>query len=575
MDIDINKLQEIQKFSKELKVLYVEDNEEARSSTFDTLSEFFEDIETAENGLEALGKFENTMYDLIITDINMPKMNGIDMVAKIRETNTHIPILIISAYSDSGYFMETIRLGVEGYLLKPIELQQFISMVSKTVEKIKMRKELERYHKYLEESNINLNKDLKEQRYKDHLTGLFNRFALEERIFQNLDKFITLYLIDINNFRKLNEMYGFEKGNEILVKFGSAMKESFEDKTSLELFKISADEFALVEFNKEYDLQNACNTAKSILEKVDNQNITLNDGEIIINITIGLAIDKEDVLTRASSALDMAKLKNKKYLLYNDNEKFENELKNLFHWQKEIKFALDNDNIIPYFQPIFNQEKQIVKYEVLMRMKKEENGQIKYISPFFFLDISIKTKQYDRLSETIIRKTIDISKLNKDIFFSINLGYRDMSNENVKNMLREYIQENKKNNIQCNLIFEIVESEDIQDYSAVKEFFCDLGCENIKIAIDDFGSGYSNFYHILEIMPEYLKIDGSLIKDIDKNENMLTLTRAIISFAKKLEIKTIAEFVHSSEIFEILKKEGVDEFQGFYLGEPAEYFKQG
>lgn len=231
---------------------------------------------------------------------------------------------------------------------------------------------------------------------------------------------------------------------------------------------------------------------------------------------------------------------------------------------------MDNDNIIPYFQPIYDKDENILKYEVLMRMRKEENGVMKYISPFFFLDISVKTKQYDKLSYTLIQKALKVANENKDKCFSINLGYRDMSNEEVKDLIRTYVRESIRKNIPCNLIFEIVESEDIQDYSTVKNFFNEFSCTDLKIAIDDFGSGYSNFSHILEIMPEYIKIDGSLIKDINTNQNMFTLTKAIVSFAKQLNIKTIAEFVHCKEIFDMLKDEGVDEFQGFYLGEPKE-----
>jgi signal transduction histidine kinase len=150
MNVDIDKIQKLQEFSKGLKVLYVEDNEEARASTFDTLSEFFNDITVAIDGMQGLEKFNNDSFDLIISDINMPNMNGIDMVSKIREKDKDIAILIISAYSESGYFMETIRLGVEGYLLKPIELEQFLSMLYKSIEKIKMRKEIQNHQKNLE-----------------------------------------------------------------------------------------------------------------------------------------------------------------------------------------------------------------------------------------------------------------------------------------------------------------------------------------------------------------------------------------------------------------------------------------
>ncbi|MEA3315027.1 MAG: response regulator, partial [Campylobacterota bacterium] len=254
MNIDMNKIKELQEYSKELKVLYVEDNEEARVSTIEVLYEFFEDITIALDGLEGLDKFNNSTFDLIISDINMPNMNGIAMTEEIRKTDKEIPILIVSAYSESGYFIETIKLGVEGYLLKPIELEQFIIMLSKTIEKIKMKKKIEEYQKSLENANIKLNQDIKNQLYIDHLTSLPNRLALERELFKRNEDYIAMYILDINNFRKINEMYGFDTGNEILNNISKNIKEYAKNK-EFSIYKISADEFVLLRRYKDYNLE--------------------------------------------------------------------------------------------------------------------------------------------------------------------------------------------------------------------------------------------------------------------------------------------------------------------------------
>jgi len=94
----------------------------------------------------------------------------------------------------------------------------------------------------------------------------------------------------------------------------------------------------------------------------------------------------------------------------------------------------------------------------------------------------------------------------------------------------------------------------------------------VKIAIDDFGSGYSNFIRIIRLKPDYLKIDGSLIKNIDKDNNSYEIVKSIIAFSKTLNIRTIAEYVHSEEIFNLLLELDVDEFQGYYFGKPDEDF---
>jgi len=119
------------------------------------------------------------------------------------------------------------------------------------------------------------------------------------------------------------------------------------------------------------------------------------------------------------------------------------------------------------------------------------------------------------------------------------------------------------------LIFEIVESEDIDNYEAMKLFVEDFKALGVRIAIDDFGSGFSNYKRIFDIAPSFLKIDGSLIKNIDTDKNSYELVRSIGSLTKALDIKIIAEYVYSKEIYDICHKLGVDEFQGYYFSEPV------
>jgi PAS domain S-box-containing protein len=141
-------------YSKNVRLLYVEDNEDARQATLLMLEEFFDHIIVAINGADGYQKFLENEVDLIITDINMPKLNGLEMASKIKEHNTEIPILVLSAYNESDYFMKSIRLGIEGYLLKPIEMDQFVEMLHKVNEKMILKEELEKnihfLHQYQE-----------------------------------------------------------------------------------------------------------------------------------------------------------------------------------------------------------------------------------------------------------------------------------------------------------------------------------------------------------------------------------------------------------------------------------------
>ena len=241
------------------------------------------------------------------------------------------------------------------------------------------------------------------------------------------------------------------------------------------------------------------------------------------------------------------------------------------YWREKIKKALKNDKVIPFYQAIFDVDKNIVKYETLMRIEDiNEKGEVVYLSPYFFLDISVKTKQYLQLSNQIISKALkDLKKTDKQI--SINLSFKDILDSEFIVFLDESLKK-ITNEDKSRVVFEILESDYISDYTLLEEFISKYRKQGIKIAIDDFGTGYSNFAHILKIRPNYIKIDGSLIKNIYSDKNSYEMVKSIIDFSKALNIRVIAEFVHSQEVFDSLVELGVDELQGFYLAEPKPDF---
>ncbi|XPV70321.1 MAG: response regulator transcription factor [Halarcobacter sp.] len=141
-----NRLQEIIAFTKNLKVLYIEDNVDVREQTLKMLNIFFHNIIVGSNGDEGLiifkanNNYENKNFDLIITDIEMPVIDGISMINSIRQINRHIPILVFSAHSNPDYMLQTINAGIDGYLLKPYNIEQISNTLMNVIEKNKLTK---------------------------------------------------------------------------------------------------------------------------------------------------------------------------------------------------------------------------------------------------------------------------------------------------------------------------------------------------------------------------------------------------------------------------------------------------
>ncbi|MFA7083101.1 MAG: EAL domain-containing protein [Arcobacteraceae bacterium] len=231
-----------------------------------------------------------------------------------------------------------------------------------------------------------------------------------------------------------------------------------------------------------------------------------------------------------------------------------------------LKNCVDKCYIEPYFQAIYNAKTlKVEKYESLMRLFESKDSPARSVFPY--LRTAKKIKHYEKMMRIMVEKTFEY--IEKSPYeFSINLSYEDISNEKFIDFIYE-----KTKAISCPncIIFEILESDFIEDFSIVEKFAKTIRSLGCKIAIDDFGSGYSNMENILKLRPEIIKIDGSLIKNIDTSAESKTIVKNIINMAKELNAITVAEFVHTKEVCDCVIELQVDYLQGFYLQEPEPF----
>jgi EAL domain-containing protein (putative c-di-GMP-specific phosphodiesterase class I) len=283
----------------------------------------------------------------------------------------------------------------------------------------------------------------------------------------------------------------------------------------------------------------------------------------MLKFRVGVSYYNKDYL-RAEMAQEYAKELGKDIVLgsevIKDNKVFQENIT----WYKKLKKALEEDRIVPFYQPIVDRDKKVVKYEALVRMIDEDE---KVISPFFFLDIAKMTRNYFEITKRMIKKSFEKFN-NKDIGVSINLDLHDLESNEIRNYIMEHLNK-------CNVkaTFEVVESEDIRNSKEITQYLKTFQKNGAEIYIDDFGSGYANFDYLLKLSPNGVKIDGSLVKDITENKKNETMIRAIVSFSHDIGLKVVAEFVEDEKIFKKLKELGVDYFQGYYFGKPQKDIK--
>lgn len=393
---------------------------------------------------------------------------------------------------------------------------------------------------------------------KDTLTSFFNRAKLLSDL--NDDKRRALAVISINEFSSFNDFYGDEFCDELIVSFSKKLSNFFS--SDFKLYKLYGANFVILN-----DMLNSNEFLSYIIdlnEEIKNTRLDLNFKNFNILTTTGVSFESNDVILKTAEISNKyARKESKDILVYSQTLNLEKEFENNLLWVEKIKSALRDDRIILHYQAIFdNTRNKITKYESLVRLI-DTDGKIYY--PNSFLDISKKSKLYIDITKEVIRKSFEEFK-DKTYEFSINLTVEDILDKKLKVYLIELL---KEYNIGDRLVIELVESERVTKYEPVYDFIDEIKQYGCKLAIDDFGSGYSNFEYLLQIEADYVKIDGSIIKKILTSESSLQIVKSIVLFSKSVGISIIAEFISDDDLFNKVKELGIDYSQGFYIGKPS------
>lgn len=421
--------------------------------------------------------------------------------------------------------------------------------------------------------------ELKKRLYTDSLTHLPNRTKLLSDM--SGTEYPVLFLINIDSFSEINDLYGYKVGDELLSLLATKLSKAiglFKSVYTFNraphgwmLYKLSSDEYAFL-MPEAPTKEEQEKIAYSIYHLIENSHFWCQGIDIEIKVTLGISdsdkitIDDWDkpknILSDADMALKKAKNEGLSFLFYSDEMDLKNNYIKNIDCAKKLKNAIAEDKIVPYFQPIQDiKTGEIKKYEVLMRLIDDGGCAI---GPLSFLDVAKSSKQYAKLTRIIIQKSFEWFA-DKPYEFSINISYDDITDDETKQYIFDMLI---KYGIGDRVVFEFLESEGIKNYEDVKIFIDEVRKYGCKCAIDDFGSGYSSFEHILKLKTEYLKIDGSIIKNIDTDNDAKAVARAIVSFANDLGIKTVAEFVHSQEVLDTVRSLGITYAQGYLISEP-------
>ena len=336
------------------------------------------------------------------------------------------------------------------------------------------------------------------------------------------------------------------------------------NETTLSLYHVGGDEFALVTTkNTHLSRTDFIHVIENILHEYKDETFLYDTKKFNFMMSSGVAFSNKKILAYADMALKNAKKQNLSLSVFEDDKLLEKVHQESIECHKKLRHAIDTDNIVSFFQPLIpiQDSNKVTKYESLVRLK-EDNGNI--IPPFNFIKVARANRIYNIITQAVINNTLEVVSKYR-VPCSINFSLNDLSNEKTMELFFNILERYQYNEL---LTIELLETEDFVNYQTVYDFCIKVRSYGLKIALDDFGSGYSNFSHLIHLPIDYIKIDATLISNIDRDNNSIIMVETIVSLAKKLHVETIAEFVSSKEILEVVKSLGVDYAQGFYLGKP-------
>jgi len=410
----------------------------------------------------------------------------------------------------------------------------------------------------------------------DPLTGLYNRREFSEILERHLSRvrrygnYGALLWMDLDGFKQINDGLGHDVGDELLTSIAFRMKSTIRE--SDVLARLGGDEFAVLYPNVDQDQAKVA--AQRLLDAIRKHTAVIRGQSLRTTASMGLVLfpahgtTASELLMKADMAMYRAKEGGRnRFTIYSPDDERPEAPESRVDWLRVIREALETDGFVLYGQPILDlKTDRIIRYEVLLRLRGRDG---KVIPPGSFLDVAEQFGLSGDIDRWVLGKVIEIISdvsVPADISFAVNLSPRSLTDGELLSMIAG---EEKLSVIgPVRLVVEITETAAIYNIHIAKDFLRTMRTQGCEVAIDDFGTGFSSFYQLKNLDVDYLKIDGSFVRNLSHDPVDEHLVLAMVHLASGLGKRTIAEFVEDGETLEILREIGVDYAQGFFIGRP-------
>src|ERR1043165_5221986 len=561
--------------TKKPRVLIIDDEEQIRNLLIDVLGSTY-DCSDAGSAEEALAALSEHTFDLVISDIDMGAMSGLELVPHVHSRSPDTVVVIISGNQDIEFAIRALRVGAFDYISKPLDLRHVEASVERALHHCNVLKEKRRYKEQLEVLLQERTAQVDWLAYYDTVTKLPNRALFEDRLTQAVSvakaahQSLGVLFISLDQFKKVNDSLGHGPGDILLREFAERLKSCISRSDTVARF--GSDEFALLrtQIDGTKDLIETIPPVSQVLKV----SFDLPGHELFATASVVVSLfplDGEDcqtLLKNAGAALYKAKKSGGANYQFFTADMHDLATRRLA-LESSLRRAIQHEEFLIHYQPRVSVDSlAITGVEALVRW---QHPQVGLISPSEFIPLAEDTGLIVPIGEWVLRTACLQGRRWREQGFApiqigVNISARQFHDQDLTQTVIRILEETGWSPKYLEL--ELTESSIMQNAEFAADMLTRLKNMGVNISIDDFGTGFSSLGSLKRLPIDALKIDQSFVREATTDPDDAALVMAIITLAHNLRLKVVAEGVETEDQLRLLRLLRCDEIQGYFFSKP-------
>jgi diguanylate cyclase (GGDEF)-like protein len=529
-------------------------------------------VESAEGALAVL---DEKRFDLVISDINMAGISGLELVPLVLKRNPDAVVIMVSGQQTIDYAIEAMRVGAFDYITKPVNIDHIEAAVRRALSHHRLLEEKRRYENHLEQMVQERTAELEYLAYHDKLTGLPNRTLFVDRCNSALvaargnGHFTGVVLVSLDRFKHINDTLGHVAADQLLKDVAVRFQSLGCNADAVARFEGAEFAILLNGIHGPEEPEKVCCSIRELFKnpfEVPNQ-------EVYLTASIGISLTSDSgngasILQNAGAALHRAKTtggNNYKFYTADMNASALTRLS----METSLRRAIDNNEFVTFYQPLVDlSSSNIVGLEALVRWEHPERG---LLAPVEFLDLAESTGLIVDISEGVLRTACLQTRQwqaqgRQKLRIAVNVSARHFRLKNFVERIVNIVRETRLG--PQSLELELTESSIMENPESAAEILREIRSLGISVAIDDFGTGYSSMSYLKRFCVDTLKIDRSFVQGVATDTHDAAMVKAMITLAHDLNLRVVAEGIETEAQLAFLNQLRCDEGQGYLFAKP-------